>query len=697
MKDNETSNETIPKSVRSEQVDLTMSAKQARNKHQVQVERLNKDHSCMPAATRTVSHRKRVQSAEQKLQFIDSLSAPRRLFDNVTVEPLAFLAMLALSIEFSSIQDLFYTKICLQVVANEPNSTFNLMNQTSTSQMLILDSMQDGQIKPTKGNLSNVTIELLNSFPENKTTSQLLATSGRIQHSTTTTSGSAQQVPNHSQLLSRDHSLCDRMNKGAVPSGIRQKIAEDDSLFWLKYQLIICFLCSLSSPYWGGMSDRIGRVIPLNMSILASTINNFISLAFGLLISLDSHNLFNLDWLNLGAVLVGLSGGQAVLIVSTFSFISDHTSSENRSKRIAILESVIYLSHSAGFYLSKHVMSLSLASPERPWLNRHVVAFSTCLLLNISCLLYSTLKLRHHKFHKFLNNFEREQQETVGCDVTSSSSSFGTVAGSLEKICDKNGRLGEANVVINSERLRELTSSTPDDLDGPIARADKSFAGWGTILTFKYYKQTYLTATKRRESRGLILSMLFCGFISAMSLASLMSLLYTYLHTDPFNWSTSQYSSWNSKSYITRGAALVSLTFCMRFLKCWNVPDPIVAAVGFLSKGVGLVVIALAKTSSVIDWALLAFVLSELSMPPLRSLLSKLVAKEEVGKIYSCLAAAQSICFLAGNVLFYLAYTSLDLHNFFRLSFLIVASFQFVAVVIMLFTYSTLRHRIILV
>lgn len=636
------------------------------------------------------------QTAERQVQFINALSAPKRILNNITIEPLAFLTIIALCIEFPSIQDLIYTKVCLQLVASEPNSTFSRQTFLQSNE---LNSSQ------TLGNRSNKTLSNVANFKLQDelggNISHQLPSNGRIQQPSDRPDSQQQQTPiNSPDEISRGHLLCYSLNKAAIPKEIKQKIADVDSYFWLKYQLIICFLCSLSSPYWGGVSDRIGRVIPLNVPIVMSALSNLISLIFGVLISFDSHNQIRLEWLYLGAVLVGISGGQAVVVVSLFSFISDNTSSENRSKRIVILESVIYLAHSIGFYLTKHLMSIELISSSKPWLNRHFVAFSSSVLLSMICVLYSIIKLRHQKFHRFLNNFEREQQENFAGDLMSppSGSSYSLGAGgSIEKICKQSGTSSGISAINNSERLRELTLSTPDDLDGPIARADKSWTDWGSIFTFKYYKQTFVTATKRRVSRNLILSLLLCGFISAMSLASLLSLFYIYLHSDPFNWTTSQYSSWNSISSITRGAALISLSLSMKFLKSWNVPDPIIAAIGFLSKGTGLFMIALAKSSTLIDWALLALIFSEFTMPPLRSLLSKLVAKEEVGKIYSCLAAMQSVCFLIGNIVFYLAYTSLDLHNFFRLSFLVVGCFQYAAVIIMLLTYNSLRHRVILV
>lgn len=643
----------------------------------------------------------------RQIQFIESMSVKKRFFSHITVEPVAFLAILALYIEFPSIQDLIYTKICLQVVSNHPvNLASNrllphqLLNSTQAPVMLsTLSSSTNDESNPVRSNISqagviNFKVDSQMAYLNGSLSSTLAPpnSNGRIGSGENMNQIHIQPLDT-SYLLGNSpnaHLLCDRMNKSAAPSSVRQEIADEVSLFWLKYQILVCLLCAISCPYWGGISDQVGRLIPMNTSILAAALSNVISLAFGMLISLNSHQLFRVEWLYIGGAMIGVAGGQAVLIVNAFGFLSDNTTSEARSKRVMVMESVIFVAHSVGFLASKYIMKLGLSSIEKPWLNRHFVAFSACVLLNLLSFLYSICKLRHHKFHRFLNNFEREQQEATFANA--SSSTLATVDSRSNHA--NNGETG----MVSSERLRELTASTPDDLDGPIAKSDKRWSNtWSILFTLKYYSQTFDTATKERDSRSIILLLLLCGFFSAMSLATLMSLLYVYLKMDPFNWTTSQYSAWNSYGSMSRGVALIGLTICMRFIKGWNVPDALVAALGFLSKGAGLLMIALANSSAIVFWSLVALTPSEFSLPPIRSLLSKLVARDELGKVYSCLAAIQSICFLIGNVAFYLAYNTLDMQNFFQLSFIVVAGFQFAAVIIMLIVDTTLRRRVMII
>lgn len=598
------------------------------------------------------------------------------------LEPFVFTAILATYIEFPAIQDLIYTNICIQVLNDHTNDI--IYNQTTNASLL------------SSQNNANITIASTTIAPI------ALPSNGRIQefnvgHGNTTIAHhqvvhlSAQELLVGQNESADYYSICGRSNKSAISKDLMGKIYDQDSLFWLKYQLLICILSAVMSPHWGGISDRIGRVIPMNIPIVASLICNLISLAFGVLLSIEEYRIWpNLNWLFACALLIGVSGGQVTLLSNTFSFLSDNTTSDARTKRVAILESIIYIGHSLGFFLSKLMMARSLVShgsgAMKIWQNRHFLAFGSCALLNFCSLMYSIFNLRHIKLHRFLNNFEREQREV--------STSDHIVDGTPSP------RLGRrSNQECNGERLRELTASTPDDLDGPIVRADKS--NWticDTMITFRYYKETYLAAMKPRESRIIILQLYFACFISALSLAALMSLLYVYVRMEPFNWSTNNYSSWNSMSSLVKGTALISLTLCMRFYSGWCVPDALVAALGFLSKFTGLLTLGLAQSPLHLYYSIGCFTFSEYVMPPIRSLFSKLVAKEELGKIYSFMGSLQSICFILGNIAFYVAFSyTIARQDYFRVTFIVTSILELIAAITMLIIYNNLKRRTLII
>lgn len=530
--------------------------------------------------------------ASSKSTYRSGFPKISKFFTNyhITVEPALFLALSALYIELPSIQDLIYTKICSQVIANH-----SVSNGSQYYDNEITDSYKKALL------------------------------------------------------------VCERSNKSLITPDIRSEISSQNSIFWLKYEFIICFLCAISCPHWGGISDKLGRIFPLNAPAIAGVMSNLLYLAFGILLSLQlQDNIFsNIEWLYLGAVLTGVSGGQGNLIVNSFSYISDSSTPQERSKRVTVLESVMFLAHSIGFYIAKLVMSS--VPLDRPWFNRHFVAFLTCISINLACILYSTVRFR----------------KTIMVGSSTNSEHL--------EIIQKNDP-GQ-------------TQSINNDTQTNIAAPENLKTKRAIYFTLNYYKETFLAATKARESRKIILLLLSCAFISAMSLACLAFLLYSYLAMEPFSWNTSQYSSWNSKASVSQGLALIILTLSMRFSKSWNIPDALVAIIGYSSKGAGLMMIALAQSPSIINWSLLASILSEYSMPPIRSLLSKQVANDEVAKIYSCIATMQSICFLAGNVVIYFNSNRTNILKFFRTSFLVVSCFQFIAVILMILIYILMKKN----
>lgn len=598
--------------------------------------------------------------------LIRSLSTRRGIFSHVTVEPATFCAVLALFIELPSVQDLIYTKICLENTANQ------------TSQHPYHHSSLANNLNPA------TTPIRLNDYANS--TNNYLPSNGRIQ-------GDSNVIETIEVITHRDDPygllLCDRINKTRLAPQTRQSIENHYQKFWLTYQLIICLMCAFTAPYWGGISDRIGRLIPLNIPLLMASVSSGFYLCCGILASLGMESFYSVKWLYLCAILVGLSGGQAVVIVNSFGFVSDNSSLESRSKRIVILETVQNVGHSIGFMLAKYIMRMSLdINTNLPkWLNRHAIAFITCMLLNLSGILYSVIFLRHLKFHRFLNNFEQEQQETTAGNG---------YALKLDSVILQRSNNDASGVHQSTPRLYPVNSSSQANLDDALAN-DSDHKCLSVFWTLGYYKQTYTTLTKPREFRSIILLLLLCGFISSTSLALLISLLYIYLRANPFNMSTSDYSSWNMWTSINQGIALILLSLCMKFVRSWDVPDPLVASLGFLSKSLGLLMIGLAESSGVITWASLAFILSEFSMPPIRSLLSKLVVQDELGKVYSSLSALLSLCFVFTNIAFYLAFNTIEHRQFYRLSFLVVSGLQFGAFATMLYIYTRLRRKTIIV
>ena len=184
------------------------------------------------------------------------VSSIKRFLSAITVEPVTFLMMLAVSLEYSMVQAMLFTRLCLEVTASN-SSTAN------------------------------------------------------------------------------DPSLCLR---GAASDHIQREVSRLEAI-QMRYYLGILYGLSLPAiMYTGAWADRFGRrrpmFIPPSFSIFAQLI--FIAFSLGL-------TTFPVWVLFLAAAVSGISGSFNSFGASAFGYIADITTSENRTKRIAILESMLFV------------------------------------------------------------------------------------------------------------------------------------------------------------------------------------------------------------------------------------------------------------------------------------------------------------------------------------------------------------------
>jgi hypothetical protein len=78
--------------------------------------------------------------------------------------------------------------------------------------------------------------------------------------------------------------------------------------------------------------------------------------------------------------------------------------------------------------------------------------------------------------------------------------------------------------------------------------------------------------------------------------------------------------------------------------------------------------------------SIILLIFSEYPLPAIRSLLSKLVAIDEKGKVFAFLSSLQNICLFTGGIIFPLIYKNEVINNSYAgLSFEITAIFQIIA------------------
>ena len=91
----------------------------------------------------------------------------------------------------------------------------------------------------------------------------------------------------------------------------------------------------LSTLFLGAWSDRVGRKATMIIPCVGSLIN-------AVILIFSANDIFMPTWyVVLGTVFLGLAGGFTLLISCVFSYMGDCTTSENRTTRFAILESML--------------------------------------------------------------------------------------------------------------------------------------------------------------------------------------------------------------------------------------------------------------------------------------------------------------------------------------------------------------------
>lgn len=123
---------------------------------------------------------------------------------------------------------------------------------------------------------------------------------------------------------------------------------------WSKYNNVCLFFFTfISSFYVGSWSDRLGRKLPMLVppigTVIASTINAVLSYFF------NAH----VAYFFISAFISGITFGTVGIVASTYGYISDFTHEQSRTKRIVILEAMIFSGAMVGTYIGgaflKHV------------------------------------------------------------------------------------------------------------------------------------------------------------------------------------------------------------------------------------------------------------------------------------------------------------------------------------------------------
>ncbi|XP_071996933.1 proton-coupled folate transporter-like isoform X2 [Engystomops pustulosus] len=165
------------------------------------------------------------------------------------------------------------------------------------------------------------------------------------------------QTPAYQQLIlnkvcqeSYDDSICTNIQENQEEFKAVQRRGSYIMLIHIAIMSLLSVLPALVLGAWSDMgSRRIGMLLPCVFSVASG----------GLYIAIYYLKSMNVYWTFAAAALFGISGGHVSMFLSVFSYLADVTESMNRTFRIGIAESMIFLGGTFGFLLGGSLLEHS--------------------------------------------------------------------------------------------------------------------------------------------------------------------------------------------------------------------------------------------------------------------------------------------------------------------------------------------------
>lgn len=191
------------------------------------------------------------------------------------------------------------------------------------------------------------------------------------------------------------------------------------------------------------------------------------------------------------------------------------------------------------------------------------------------------------------------------------------------------------------------------------------------------------TIFHNRPTRKLIILLCILAMCNTCALSPSLTLTFPLLKQPPLNWDSSQYGLYNGLQFLTCGISLILLLPLMQRL-IPQISDSAVGFLGFMSKGLGLLNLSLARNTLQVYLGIVLYLFADFSMPAIRALMARAVTQNERGKAFAFLGAVQNVaqfaCSFLFPALFRVAPDSLP-----GLPFVIASVIQFAACGILLF------------
>ncbi|CAL4147784.1 unnamed protein product, partial [Meganyctiphanes norvegica] len=394
--------------------------------------------------------------------------------------------------------------------------------------------------------------------------------------------------------------VCDNLNKHKEES-IRMQ--QDFSVFNMYNGMIMSFIPLFFILFVGAWSDKYGRKVPLLMAMIGH-----FGHSTGYFIISQVPNL-PVEHLLISALFDSLGGGTPSFLTAANAYICDVTSEKNRTMRVGMANSIWFLGGPIGTLIGTFLYK----NGGYAWV------FGVAATMQIvACIYLCFLPESHGPFAK---NHDVDELE-----VTSPHHH------------DSEAEESEEHSKEVSEKDSKIT----------IGRMIKDF------FHFRRIMESFKTTFKRREGhvRAFIMLLIFSNLLRRLGRGA-----YVYLFTRAtLNWRATDYGLWVTyKNLVTSVGSLVAVPLLS---KGFNLNDNILAMLGGAASIFDYLLYGLVnENTEYLMWiAPVGALLVNSAVIAIRSMLSKLVQPDELGKISAVLGALDGLMPMVSFSLYTLVY-----------------------------------------
>ncbi len=402
---------------------------------------------------------------------------------------------------------------------------------------------------------------------------------------------------------------------------IEDQVQEDSAKYIMAYKILLNLPAVLLGLFCGAWSDRIGRKMPVMLPCMGTIFATMLYMS-----SMVSPTHAVLSLVLSGAALRGAFGKSAVVTMALHSYISDISSREDRTERLGRLLAMNFFGYFVGSLLTGAMLETYGFD----------VIFCVVVFINAGCVLITIF-------------FMEESLPTP--EVTPANTP------------------GEPAKDITTHP--EPSPILPDDAEG-IPPTDDTKKKWKTRFRMpfhpKHVRESLAVITRGREDRKqLHLILLFMTIIVQQTCKSgEVDVTLLYVERSPLSWHKSMYGYLLATDYACLGLAVFALLPVLSNIL--HINDITLVAIGIGFKIIRLIIMTFSNYTWMIYISVIIGCPSAMIISGSKSLISKTVDENEVGKAFSLLSCCETVSNLIGSVLFTNLY-SMTLHLFSGLTF----------------------------